>query len=88
MARDKRDTPVLGNPLLVLELCELPGEVGRTYSIVASCPGREGTVIQRWVAPNGVVSDGQVNDMLARVDRWVLDAFLTLGGIQASLMAR
>ena len=78
----------LGRTVLVLELCEYTTGGEQRFSIVASVPGRDGTYVQHWQAHNGAVDDATATDILARVDRWVIDAFFSLGGIQTAFTER
>lgn len=73
---------------LVLELQTRRNFGEFTATIVASVPNREGTLSRSWRSHDGVMDDKQVRDLDAWTTKLILDAFMTLGGVQQSLTVR
>jgi hypothetical protein len=54
------------------------------WTVLASIPGREGTLSYQWLTPTGLLSEGQLADVAHRLVSLVDDAvFVVDGGCQA-----
>lgn len=81
----KRPAAPSGPVILCLELWRDSHPEG-AVGLVASMPGREGTLQLRWSCPGGIPDAGQVADVTAKLSGMVIDAYLMAGaGVQGRL---
>ncbi len=84
---DKRQPlpKALSRVALVLEL-EVPRD--RPYEwvrVVASRPGRDGTMNRVWALGAGVLTPSQAEDIMVWMNQSIMNAIETMGGIQGVL---
>jgi hypothetical protein len=80
-----KDPTVSGRKFLVLELVHESSRTDGCIAILATIPGRQGSLSRRYAAPYGVLDESQLEDLAAAVGKQVQDAVVTWAGIQGRL---
>lgn len=70
---------------LVLELEYLKGTEEEAVAVVASLPGRDGTLVKSWRMLHGSMTTAQAEDLCAYCQRLAMEACLTFHGVAGTL---
>lgn len=84
--KDPLNALPFGRVHLVIELAHLLHDGEAVWSVVASLPGREGTLTRRWRADGPRMTFRNMQDLTATVQLWIANAIVCKDGVQQELL--